>query len=389
MALTDQQIRDEGFKYVPLQQYLLNPFELPQDEDNEGIGSGDSGGIPFTNVGQAGGGGGGANPFGALNPTFTRENPLSIPAISDMSSKNLSTYLSNPALQAKYENFAEYDEFMQDQLPSPNLINQGITSIRDTFGRFFKPKIKGTLGDRLEAQATGPLSGIPTISNILSKLRSPFNPNSPTYNAALPSQLNFLEGATGIRITGTSDNLKFTAGLPMIGRDPNTGGLKYGPGSVLAGKNVISGFGTNDYETALNNYISKMRDRGVLSKFQQAKLKQARDELTALQAKQEEEYRTGGTRDEVIDLQERIDRGDFDSTSGIPDRDRGTITAASAAKSKGVGAGGYTASDSVRDSFKGNYGGGNSRGSPGSKGPGGSDEMGSFRRGGLAGILGF
>ena len=185
------------------------------------------------------------------------------------------------------------------------------------------------------------------------------------------------------------DSLKFTAGLPMIGRDPNTGGLKYGPGSVLAGKNVISGFGTNDYETALNNYISKMRDRGVLSKFQQAKLKQARDELTALQAKQEEEYRTGGTRDEVIDLQERIDRGDFDSTSGIPDRDRGTITAASAAKSKGVGAGGYTASDSVRDSFKGNYGGGNSRGSPGSKGPGGSDEMGSFRRGGLAGILGF
>jgi hypothetical protein len=365
MALTDQQIRDEGFKYVPLQQYLLNPFELPQGADNEGIGSGDSGGIPFTNVGQAGGGGG-ANPFGALNPTFTRENPLSIPAISDMSSKNLSTYLSNPALQAKYENFAEYDEFMQDQLPSPNLINQGITSIKDTFGRFFKPKIKGTLGDRLVAQATGPLSGIPTISNILSKLRSPFNPNSPTYNAALPSQLNFLEGATGIRITGTSDNLKVTDGLAMIGRDPNTGGLKYGPGSVLFGKNVISGFGTNDYEQALNDYISKMTARGKLSEFQKAKLRQANTELANLQAKQEEEYRTGGTRDEVIDLQERIDKGDFDSTSDKPDRDRGSVTTESAAKSKGVGGGGYTARDSVRDSFRGQY-----------------------KTGGLAGILGY
>ena len=35
-------------------------------------------------------------------------------------------------------------------------------------------------------------------------------------------------------------------------------GLKYGPGSVLAGKNVISGFGTNDYELALKDYITKM-----------------------------------------------------------------------------------------------------------------------------------
>ena len=37
----------------------------------------------------------------------------------------------------------------------------------------------------------------------------------------------------------------------MIGIDPNTGLHKYGPESVLSGKNVISMFGSNNYETAL------------------------------------------------------------------------------------------------------------------------------------------
>ena len=26
---TDQEIRDAGYKYIPRQQYLLNPFEIP------------------------------------------------------------------------------------------------------------------------------------------------------------------------------------------------------------------------------------------------------------------------------------------------------------------------------------------------------------------------
>ena len=47
----------------------------------------------------------------------------------------------------------------------------------------------------------------------------------------------------------------------LIGRDPNTGALKYGPGSVLSGKNVISGFGTNSYAKALDNYIDKVTNK--------------------------------------------------------------------------------------------------------------------------------
>ncbi len=37
---TDQEIRDAGFKYIPQQQYLLSPFEIPTAEEpvtNQGI----------------------------------------------------------------------------------------------------------------------------------------------------------------------------------------------------------------------------------------------------------------------------------------------------------------------------------------------------------------
>ena len=37
---TDQEIRDAGFKYIPQQKYLQNPFQLPEDQEpvvDEGI----------------------------------------------------------------------------------------------------------------------------------------------------------------------------------------------------------------------------------------------------------------------------------------------------------------------------------------------------------------
>ena len=51
-------------------------------------------------------------------------------------------------------------------------------------------------------------------------------------------------------------------------------------------------------------------------------------------------------------IQKGIDRGDFDGPNRA-DRDRGSVTASSAASSKGVGGGGYTASDSNRESYRG------------------------------------
>ena len=52
---TDQEIRDAGFKYVPQQKYLLNPFVLPTTDDDDGGGGSGSGGggIPYTNSGDS------------------------------------------------------------------------------------------------------------------------------------------------------------------------------------------------------------------------------------------------------------------------------------------------------------------------------------------------
>jgi len=119
----------------------------------------------------------------------------------------------------------------------------------------------------------------------LMQKRNPLNPNAVNYNPNLQGQMDFLEGTTGTKITGTSDNLKFTDAL-MIGQDPNSGLTKYGPGSVLSGQNVVSGFGSNDYEKALNKYLTRMLSYTNPTKFQQEKIKQAQKELEAAQAKQ-------------------------------------------------------------------------------------------------------
>ena len=51
-------------------------------------------------------------------------------------------------------------------------------------------------------------------------------------------------------------------------------------------------------------------------------------------------------------IQTQVDRRG-DSTSRVSDRNRSSVTTSSAARSKGVGGGGYTASDSTRESYRG------------------------------------
>ena len=114
--------------------------------------------------------------------------------------------------------------------------------------------------------------------------RNPLNPNASNYNPALQGEIDMLADMTGTRVYGTSNNLKFKD-AEMIGRDPNTGLAKYGPGSVLSGQNVVSAFGTNSYIGQLQNYIDKMMAYGTLSKFQQAKLDRAIAEKAAAEKK--------------------------------------------------------------------------------------------------------
>ena len=53
-------------------------------------------------------------------------------------------------------------------------------------------------------------------------------------------------------------------------------------------------------------------------------------------------------------IQRQVERRG-DSTARVADRNRSSVTKSSAAKSKGVGGGGYTKSDSTRESYRGRY----------------------------------
>jgi len=115
----------------------------------------------------------------------------------------------------------------------PSLIDKGIGSIKDFFSGLGTKKVRGTLGTRRKNQPR-----IPLPAAIASWSRSPFNKDSPNYNPMFEDQLNYLEslGAPG----------------SYIGTDQTSGLLKYGPESVLAGQNVFSLFGSNNYEKQLS-----------------------------------------------------------------------------------------------------------------------------------------
>ncbi len=194
-----------------------------------------------------------------------------------------------------------------------------------------------------------------TLVGRFAAMRNPLNPKASNYNPSLQGQIDMLEDMTGTRVFGTSDNLQFEDGA-MIGRDPNSGLAKYGPGSVLSGQNVVSGFGTNDYIGQLQNYIDKMMSYKTRSKFQQAKLDRALAEKAAAEKKALEEFNASQAA---------------------------ALTREMARQNKQEGRGGYQAG------YGGDFmdGGGRGRGNdPSDKG--GSDSMGSSKDGGLMGYGG-
>jgi len=361
MALTDQQIRDLGILYLPLQQYLKDPFKLPEEKAEE------TAALPVnltsSNVGS---GGGGISAFDELAPTFLNErrpapttdfnvNPaafLTGKGRTDPMGSDMDYFLNLPPEQRFSFGFRDFnipgspnyqppDQFFEE----PGLINKGIGIFKD----LFKPRrFRGELGDRLLAQYNM-TSRMPSFFAGLANFRSPFNPKSPTYNPDLVGQLNYLEGQDG-----------------LIGQ--SSVGLKYGPESVLFGKNVISGFGTNDYEEALEKYIEA------------AKLKLRRTTNEDTRAK----------------IQKRIDKGQTEldtylDKSGVQkerdDKRRDTITKEKTRREQK----GESTRAGAEDTATGGFGGGKDMGgsTPGTSDQGFTDsgDFAGLKKGGLAGIL--
>ena len=176
-------------------------------------------------------------------------------ALSGPERFNYGFQMSDVPGQPGYETPSQYFQ-------EPSLIDKGIGSIKDFFSNLGTPKVRGTLGTRLSNQPRIPLPGALAAYSL-----SPFNEASKNYNPDLVDQLNFLELQDG-----------------MIGRDQASGLLKYGDDSVLRGKNVISLAGTNDYEEALMDYITKMRSYKNQTDYQKDQIRKAELELAALAA---------------------------------------------------------------------------------------------------------
>jgi hypothetical protein len=162
-------------------------------------------------------------------------------------------------------------------------------------GRFFQGKERGTLGNRLQKQfQTG--QKLPSFFAAVAGMRSPFNPDSPTYNPDFADQLNFLELGDGL------------IGLSSTG-------YKYGPKSVLSGQNVISGFGSNDYLKQLNKFLAKTRS----DKRRQQGIEEKAKFIMAEEKRKEEEARKKQLEDaaeveRLNKLGRDVSRGGFDPT---------------------------------------------------------------------------
>jgi len=134
-----------------------------------------------------------------------------------------------------------------------------------------------SVGQRFKEGAGMVFSPLSALAN----MRNPLNPKSQNYNPNLVGQLNSLWNTQGSVPSGSTTFMS-QADIEAGNFGTNTGpmlvqtdtGLKYGSGSVLAGENAISGWGSNDYLGQLEkkaDYFANFAKKKALTAFQQKK----------------------------------------------------------------------------------------------------------------------
>jgi hypothetical protein len=157
-----------------------------------------------------------------------------------MDTEFLAEYINNPALQAKYGNFGEYRNFMGSQQPVEptgikNIIGLGV----DKLQQGFDTAKEGIMG----SSVMNFLRGLPTPGNLIMNMaafRNPLNPRASNYNPTLQGQIDYMKDQG------------------MYGINPNTG-LGQITGGRLAGKHLVSGFGSNDLGEMYSKDLSKLQ----------------------------------------------------------------------------------------------------------------------------------
>jgi len=165
---------------------------------------------------------------------------------------------------------------------------------------------------------------------MLGRAFDPMRPGSRNYSPNLAGQVDYLSGIGG-----------------MIGKNPSSGLMQYGPESVLRGQNVASLFGTNNYQTQLQNFIDKQQQKKDAGKnFSQKMLDKALAEKKTF----------------------------FDKKADIRDKAKVKYAAPTYTPPNIHSGGGNGGNQGQRDA------------GPGFSGRGTAAEMGSFRRGGIASL---
>ena len=265
------------YNYIPEQQWLLNPFKprggtQPEDgtQPGDGIPNTYNYGIPNAyNYGSVNTGDGNDGQTGLKQTWISEREPVV--------DKNI--YMEGAEFGVpksfEYNPITKRHHPSYDYTGKPKYFNETIKAAPEIFDPkqktkertgimklLFPGKVRGTLGDRLYSQyQTG--QKLPSLLAGFAGAQSPFNPESKNYNKNFVEQLNYLEGL---------DN--------YIGRDEGSNLLKYGPDSVLSGQNVISGFGSNDYEEQLQKKLDWYEQRELAGKRFSIKNRQkAEDEM--------------------------------------------------------------------------------------------------------------
>jgi len=228
---TDQEIRDAGFKYVPQQKYLLNPFVLPEDQEpvtNSGIVATNA----FTN---SGGGDGGRGALQVGDPMMNFDNYYNYTGNKYMMNQdrpNLDSYSDNAQ-----KTFLGMPSYRQQELTGPDM--------GEYIGSNTNIPLEQTMAGNIQSKIEGAKGGIknligmiPSPSNLLNKF------GVQNFNSLSPADQLFIKTNAGYR------------GPTVFGE--NTSGLSKDP------------FGLNT-ESFIGNYAGAVRDnfdqlQGTLTK---------------------------------------------------------------------------------------------------------------------------
>lgn len=361
MALSDydKQVREAGYNYIPRTEFLLSPFKIPEIKPIVDTGTG---GIPTLIPRDSGG-------SGALQAGDINYGDFSKAGFDAYANRQPTPLVDNLYQSKLDKTFMGFPSYKEQELTGPDM-GEYIASGTDIPLELTRAgKIQESLGGIKEGIGgfVDKMGGFGPVSAVLSRmdkfdtlpeLDQQFIKQSMGYRGPTV----FGENTGGGYVDPFGVNVRSAFGNyaekvrddfssledSLTGRLTDKYGAQFNPATGL--------FESDDEEAAaLANKNTKMMRKKYAFRKKQLE-QQAFDEEIAAKKAAEEAEKARLEKERTAVIQGLLDEGGYDSTSSKSDRDRSTVTESSAAATKGVGGGGYTASDSVRESQRGNYG---------------------------------